>query len=360
MVPSDEDRIAAETFGVVEEVDGVAEPAPELAPAVDEWLESTALTVADPADQHEVMVVLDNHDVAKLLTEIQGAALRKWVYEIEDGGIKRGLTVHAVQDITQRMNWTGRCSIGVLPETLSVERIVEDRGYGPEPFWVATIFARDGKTGQTQPGVSMEPVMMRLTPATAQKKRDKGAVISEDRRVFDVFSRTKAVQKATRNAQAAFIPEEIEQTVIAMFARDPSRVERIQTEAEAKVAELPPPLADDQAKEQIAECQALYDEIRECGGGQGKVKFPPGQFAAWMLQSQHDHDALARLRDYLAKRLDELPGEIEREALQHRAAETANEVPCPVCNQPRRQFCKGVRGAHPERVAARLAVLGKL
>jgi hypothetical protein len=61
-------------------------------------------------------------------------------------------------------------------------------------------------------------------------KRKAGMKIPEDNAIFDVFSRTKAIQKATRNALAAFIPEEIEQTVIAMFEKDPSRVERIQTE----------------------------------------------------------------------------------------------------------------------------------
>jgi hypothetical protein len=55
--------------------------------------------------------------------------------------------------------------------------------------------------------------------------------IPEDNAIFDVFSRTKAIKKATRNALAAFIPEEVEQTIIAMFEKDPSRVERIQTEA---------------------------------------------------------------------------------------------------------------------------------
>jgi hypothetical protein len=91
---------------------------------------------------------------------------------------------------------------------------------------VATIFARDEVTGAMLPGSSMEPQRMRLQARTADRKRKAGQKIPEDNTIFDVFSRTKAIQKATRNALAAFIPEEIEQTIIAMFAKDPSRVER--------------------------------------------------------------------------------------------------------------------------------------
>jgi hypothetical protein len=89
-----------------------------------------------------------------------------------------------------------------------------------------------------------------------------------------------------------------------MFAGDPSRVERIQTEAEQKVAELPPPLTDDRRRRSalIARCQALYDEIRELGGGRGKVELPPGQYAAWKLQAQHSH--------HLEKRRDEITREV--------------------------------------------------
>ena len=113
-------------------------------------------------------------------------------------------------------------------------------------------------------------------------------------RPFDRFSRTKAIQKATRNALAAFIPEEIEQTVLAMALKQPERVLRIQTEAEQKLAELPAPLDDEEAKGLIAEVEAVYSEI----SGPGRVEFPPGKFGAYKLQAQHSHD---RLRDLLAR-----------------------------------------------------------
>jgi hypothetical protein len=114
----------------------------------------------------------------------------------------RGLTIHAVQDITQRMNWTGKARIGVLPETLEVERITADEGDGEEPFWVATIFARDEVTGAMLPGSAMEPQRMKLKDSTANAKRRDGEKIPEDNKIFDRFSRQKAIQKATRNALA--------------------------------------------------------------------------------------------------------------------------------------------------------------
>lgn len=335
-----------------EEVDAAAVedgPAPELAPAVDEFLPG-AMTVADPGDKQELMVVMDNHDTEMLLAQVQSAALRKWVYQLP-GGKGTGLTVHAVQDIVQRMNWTRKCQIGALPDTLTVEEIVQDG----EPYWVATIFARDELSGMSLPGTSMEPQRMHLKSATAQEKREQGAIIPENNTVFDRHSRTKAIAKATRNAMAGFIPEEIEQTVIAMFEGDSSRVERIQTEREAEAERLPPPLDDDEMKALIAEADAVYDELREAGGGQGKVKLPPGAYNANKLRVQHSHDRMRDFIVYLRERLTQIPGEVAREAREREAAETVRDIPCPKCEAQRFKYCKGVKGAHRERYAARLA-----
>jgi hypothetical protein len=123
--------------------------------------------------------------------------------------------------------------------------------------------------------------------------------------------RQKAIQKATRNALGSFIPEEIEQTVLAMFSKDPGRVERIQTEAEARVADLPPALTDDRAQQQIARCRQVYSEIRELGGGRGKVELPPGQFHSNLTAVQHDHERLDDFIGYLVQRRDEMARKFE-------------------------------------------------
>jgi hypothetical protein len=148
----------------------------------------------------------------------------------------------------------------------------------------------------------MEP----FTPEKPEPLTDERAV-----ELMDRCARWKAIQKATRNALSGFIPEEIEQTVIAMFLKDSSRVARIRSEAEAKVAELPPPLDDDEARALIAECEAVYDEIKGLGAGQGKVLLTPGTYNAWLLQSQHDHGALRRMLEYLTQRRDEIANQFE-------------------------------------------------
>ena len=291
-------------------------PAPEMGEVVDDFIPGPAeLAVIDPSDQHEVMIRMDEHDIRMLLSQIQSAALRKWVYELEGQKQKnpvtgrwepvRGLSVDAVEDITQRMNWTGKTRIGAVPETLTVEQIVADEGNGEEPFWVATIFARDEITGAMLPGSSMEPQRMKLKAETAKRKRDAGMRIPEDNRIFDRFARTKAIQKATRNALDAFIPAEIKQTIIATFANDPSRVERIRTEAQVKLEERPPALTDDEAVAKIARARELYDEIRGLGG-EALLEFPPGKFAAWVVNTQHSHATLDALLEFVEGERDRL------------------------------------------------------
>jgi len=292
---------------------------PEAAEAVEVALGSAEMVVADASDAHEVMVAMDAHDsaalVERLTSQVQESALGKaWVYEITKGGkVTRGLTVDAVQDITQQMAWTGKCAVGIAD--LTVETIEADEGHGPEPFWVATAMAVDSRTGVRQAGSSMEPQWMRLSDSVANRYRKDGKMIRDDNKVFDRFSREKAINKAQRNAMEKFIPEIVKLTLIAMAAKNPSLVERIRTEQEAKIAELPPPLDTPEAKALIGELEGLYDQIKELGGGQGRIKFPPGQFASWMLQSQHDLGALERFKAHLEERLERMPAELESERL---------------------------------------------
>lgn len=326
----------------------------------------------DPTDRHEVAVVLDEHDVAMLVRRAQGAALEKWVYKLPDGSM--GLSVFGVQDTTAQMNWTGKARIGVLPETSTVEQLTADVGNGPEPFWVATIFARDENTGLTYSGTSMEPHFMLLKEKTAVAWRRKGKKVPADNRVFDVFARTKAMNKAERNALDKFIPTELKETIIAMVAKDSSRVERVQTEGEKQAETAEPMLTDDRAKELMASCEAIYAEVRELGGGQGKVRFPPTQFQAWLMRSWHDHDALERFKTYLEGQRDELPGVFQREAEEREAAASCLDIPCPVCRQGPSWRCAQVNRAgevekdekdkpklinqpHVERYEARLAAI---
>lgn len=296
-----EEEVDAE---IVPEGDG---PHPELAPLVDEQLGASAeLVVRDANNRHEGLVAMDAHDVELLLKDLtqqaQGAALRKWVYELPQAGKPKGLSIHGVQDITQRMNWTGKCSIRVLPATLNVEVEEAETDDGIEVFIVATIFAEDARTGAIMPGTSSEPRMMKLKPGTAKAKRAEGKTIREDNKVFDRFARTKAIGKASRNALASFIPEEVEQAVIALADQNSSLVERIQTESEARVDELPPPLDTPRAKELERECRDLYAEIRELAGGRGKVALTPGRYNGAMTNARHSEEAMEAAKAWLEER----------------------------------------------------------
>lgn len=355
-----------------EVVDGEVEPdMADAAAEIEDFMpQGTDLALADPGDQHEVAIVMDAHDVELLLTRVQGSALKKWVYRLPDG--QEGLTVSAVQDVTQLMNWMGKARLTVDESTLTVERITEDMGNGPEPLWVATVFARDEVTGAAFPGTSMEPVNMRLTERTAAKWREKGKTVPEDRRVFDVFSRTKAINKAYRNALAAFIPEVVEQTILAMYGNDPSRVEMISTPEEQKAADLPAPLETPEAKALMVECDEIYGRIKEISP-EARVRFTPGRYHALMVRSHHDMQRLADFREYLLEQEQKLPVDIENDRIAREARDTVLEATCPVCGQGKSWRCKQldkegqpvlkgdkpvlVNVPHAERMAARAAEL---
>lgn len=304
-----------------EELDGQAvddEAANETQPTAVEVLQSAELVPANPRDRHEGMIAMDAHDAARfvdaLTRQAQEANLgKRWVYQLPYGG-GDGLTVDAVQDISQQMNWSGRCRITLLPETLDVEVIQADEGRGMEPFWVATIFAEDEMTGQRHAGTSMEPQQMQLKAETAAAKRNKGATIPEDNKVFDRFARAKAVNKASRNAEEKHIPEAVKLTLIAMAKNKPSMIEKIQTPTEAKAADWPAPLTTPEAQALNEECEAIYTEIRGLGGGRGALELPPGLFGSYRMQSAHDLPKLNDLKMWLLQKRDEIAAKFEAAA----------------------------------------------
>ena len=276
----------------------------ELAEAVDDALSSQDLVVAHAGDFHEGLIAMDAHDAARLVERLtrqaQEANLgKRWVYTLP-GGKGSGLTIDAVQDITQQMNWTGKCAIGIDPSTLQVEVIEADEGHGDEKFWVATVAAVDRRTGVHQIGTSMEPQNMRLKGGGTK---------------FDRFARTKAIGKAQRNAMEQFIPETVKLTLISMAEGRPELIERIETAAEAKMREMPAPLDTPEAKALTAEMAGIYDEIRGLGGGRGKVLLPPGRYNAALVHAQHDLSALQAMRLWLVERRDEIRVQLEGEEL---------------------------------------------
>lgn len=279
--------------------DPATEPAPALREPVADALQNADLVVADPRDENAVYVAMDAHDAVRLVERLTEQAQeqnlgKRWIYEFKSGNEwQRGLTVDAVEDIVQQMNWTGKCAIGVIPETAVFELI---EGEDDEKEWTVTIAAEDARTGSRLLGTSQEPQRMKLKSGA---------------RKFDKFARGKALSKAQRNAMESFIPEKVKLTLIAMAAGNPQLVERIESAEEAKARELPAPLDTPEAKAAIEELRAIYTEIRNLGGGQGAIKLTPGQFGAYLLQSQHDLALLGNMRDWLLGRKTKIEDELK-------------------------------------------------
>lgn len=288
----------------------------EVEQAVEEAMSSLELTPVS-RDKHEGLVAMDAHDAIRFVDRLVEQAQRtnlgkRWVYQLPGAG-GDGLTVDAVEDITQQMNWTGRCRITLLPDTKHVEVVEADEGRGLEKFWVCDIFAEDEITGQKHMGSSMEPMYMQLTKETANKKRAKGQAIPDDDRIFDRFARTKAANKAARNAEEKHIPEIVKLTLIAMAKNKPQMIERIETQKDAEAQAWPPPATGPEADALNAEIDEIYARIRELGGGRGKVELTPGVFHGYKLQAAHDVGKLESMKLFLLEREEQIAAKFGEE-----------------------------------------------
>jgi hypothetical protein len=262
------------------------------------------LVPASP-DPVEVFRVLDAHDERQILTALQGKVLDKTLYDFNDGaGRKVDLSFAGVREVIHHMTYTGKVRIGVMPESLTVEEVVEDG----EPYYVATIWAKDEVTGESYPGTSNQPKRMQLKKATAQKWRDKGRQVPDDDKVWDSFARTKAVNKATRNALGMFVPEMIRQTLIAQYLDDPKRIEVIGLSTEADLQELPPPVDDEEMRGKMTEARGLYEQILEAAPGGVKVKLTPAAFHRYATRAETSHQRADGFLELLKQKLAEAKG----------------------------------------------------
>jgi hypothetical protein len=237
------------------------------------------LVVADPREPEGVFVVFDRHDEQQIIEEFQRRALKVMLYDFEQGGAKLiDLSYAGVNEAIRLMNSTGKCRIHIDKDSLRVETVTEDRGNGHEEFYVATVFATDDVTNFGEFGTSAEPKLMRLRNGKTK---------------WDIFARTKAINKAQRNALKTMIPEALRQTIIAQYKGDATAIRQIQAGAGAEsLAELPPPLNTPEAEERKAEARKIYDEIRE----KEPTKLLPAVFHNYMVRAEH---SLERLDDFL-------------------------------------------------------------
>ncbi len=275
--------------------DGAADATsdPGTAVAVSQEAEEFKPSGADlvALDREDVFRAMDRADEELILDELMGRALDVMVYCFEQGGKKlTDLSYAGIAEAVRTMNARGFGHVRVSGDPPIVNEVREDG----QDFYRLMVYAVDEANGGGQWGTAVEPKRMKLRAATANRRRANGEEIPEDDTVWDKFALAKALSKAQRNALKPLVPVELRQALIAQYLGDESKVKRIKAgPANEVLAELPPPLADDEAKALLAEIRGKYDVLK----GYSRLKLPPAKFNSYLTQVQHDHD---RMREFVA------------------------------------------------------------
>lgn len=279
------ERAAREEAGVQPDtVDATAEEVAESRPAATD-LVVPPLPPGEERD-HATLLVLDRHDEDQVLSQIEDRMDKVLMYDFSRGGTRVvDLSVNGVFECVRLLNATGHARIGIVEGSLSVA--VEAGDDGPE--YVVDVAARDEVSGLTLYASATEP---RIMDTRRGPKRDP-------------FARQKAISKAQRNALKRHIPERLRQGMLALHRGDQARVLEVKHGAgAAAAAELPPPVVSERAEALVAECRAIYVEIKALPGGLEKLK--PGMFNHELSRARSSEDALESYRDALVSRRDTL------------------------------------------------------
>ncbi len=224
----------------------------------------------------DVFRVMDRADEIQILDELQGRALEAMVYSFSSGGTQiTDLSYAGVREVVRTLNrdrYTAIRISGTVPPT--IEETVEEG----ESFYRVMVYAEDVATGMGQWGTAVEPKHMKLKSGKTR---------------WDKFALTKALNKAQRNAMKACIPLEFQQTIVAQFLGDESKVRRISAGPGAEaLAELPAPLEDDLMKELQQQARERYLALKELN----PLAMLPAAFNAYLTRTAHDH---GRTRDMI-------------------------------------------------------------
>jgi hypothetical protein len=287
-------------------------PEPEAAPV--EEPSGSELVVRDIGDRQEFVTVVDRHDEAMIVQELQRRTLKVMLYSFrQDGHTIVDLSYLGVNEAVRVMNDSRKWEVTIDPGSLVVESVMEDLGDGEEPCWTATVYAVNRITSYGQYGTFTQPKRIHLSDARKIAKRREKKEEPHDS-VADKFARQKAINKAQRNALRVHIPETMRQTIIAQYQGDPERIKRIEVGAGAEaMADLPPPLVDEKAEAQKAQARELFDSIREIG----PLILLPAVFHKYLRDAEHSHE---RLEDFLGYLRDVL------ERAQKEQAKTTEEA----------------------------------
>lgn len=289
-------------------VDGSAiDMTPELEDALEDITPSGSdLVVRDASDRTEVSVVLDKHDEAMILEEMQRRLTAELLYDFpQDGSRVVDLSYVGVRECVLLMNQSGKCRIRIVPDSARFENAIEDVGNGPEDCLIVTLMAENELTGMSVYGTFVQPKRIHLKPDKAKKRRAQKRHIYDDDTIANPHARTVALGKAQRNAWKLFIPERLRQTLIAQYKGDSKALKVIQAGAGAEaMAELPPPLRDERADELRARAREVYLEIRAID----PTIITPAALDNAMRRAESAHDRLEDLIGYLEATRDSNKG----------------------------------------------------
>lgn len=261
--------------------------------------ESAQMAARDDADAYRAMSAADERQIAQ---ELEGKAVKAMLYSFrQQGKDVIGFSWKGVREAIRQVNTRGFGRIALDPsnrpefEQTTLQAEIGQKGgepvYGEVPAIQCTVYAHDAMHGTGQWGTAIQT---RDQVVKSKADPDTGLYLWRP----DPFSRTKALNKAQRNALEPFIPLElVEQLKVQYMGR--GQVEYIDSTA-TEINALPPALTDQRAQDQQARCRELYAEIKR---KHGPKLLTPGRFNAFMVAAQHSHerldDCIAHLTDLL-------------------------------------------------------------
>ena len=269
--------------GEVVDVQVVEDVAPAEHPPADQLSDEAA------RDQYRAMALADEQQV---VDEMQGRALDVMVYSFQPKGSNApvtGLSWKGIREVVRTLNARGYTRLKIAKEPRPVfEDVLTEEG---DPAWQVAVYAEDERNGGGSWGVAAQPKAMKLRNGSTKP---------------DPFAKTKALSKAQRNALESLLPAELVEALKAQY-HGQGRVKMLPGTLSDAPDDRPPALTDDRAKDQIATCRSVFDEIKALN----RLLLPPGKFNVLVRDAEHDHGRLDDLIAHLESLRDQ-EGEIAK------------------------------------------------
>lgn len=263
--------------GEVVDVQVVEDVAPAEHPPADQLSDEAA------RDQYRAMALADEQQV---VDEMQGRALDVMVYSFQPKGSNApvtGLSWKGIREVVRTLNARGYTRLKIAKEPKPVfEDVLTEEG---DPAWQVAVYAEDERNGGGSWGVAAQPKAMKLRNGSTKP---------------DPFAKTKALSKAQRNALESLLPAQLVEALKAQYHGE-GRVKMLPGTISDAPSDRPPPLTDDRAKDQIATCRSVFDEIKRLN----RLLLPPGKFNVLIRGAEHDHGRLDDLIEHLESLRDQ-------------------------------------------------------